>query len=1436
MQRLTSVSKNRTIRAAALYTVDALEKRQLLCALHSGDDESIGTFPAPEPMQFQAAPPLDAGPSAAPLSALPQLASRSGATRKIFLDFDGANIPTWGTNNSLTPPAPYTPGVIPAYSADADATTYSTVELSYITQVWQNVAEKFSPFDVDVTTVDPGNRTDGVTMACVIGGTNAWYGSGGGVAYVNSFTNTRENTCFVWSQGSSNINFMGAGAAHELGHAFGLEHQGITSSGTVTTEYSSGSGQIVPIMGNANNTPSRRGIWFNGQANNRDNAAGTLQSLGAQDDLSIIGDGHNNFGYRPDDYNQASNNPTNFVNDGQGNLSAAGVINVQFDADGFKFTAGGPAASFTVTNAAQGGMLSPRAELVTYPGNVAVSASVTVGSDGNSVTVSTANLTPGLQYALNVHGDFAYGSVGQYTVSGTIQTFAYAQGGVLYVNGFENVADFISLDYRIVGGFAKIYVEDQINGIAAQTTSVLIPINDANSIVISTKSGYDHVYFLNPIGTVFGYVPASVDMGSDINNLELRGSSAANTFGIGGGTADYLGEAITFNDTVTALTCLGYAGDDTFIVTGSGYTNVALYGGDNNDTASITNAVVGAGSNFITFLGENGSDTLTIGDGGATAARSFTVGAGFIAGTGSVTSSIGGSAPRTVQNQTTETIRLVGSEEGDTFNVNYAPTGQTVRTEGFGGDDMFNVGDAAHPFSQDMRGVVNVFAGSGDDLLIVDDSTYGSVGNYALTLSTVSNSFVANSVTVDIPLETVEFRARSGGATTFTSPAFTSPGIGRNFILSDAAGAGVGSLVIDDRPVISQMIGADLYGDRVVHHFSSNGLYDFSIQYSGFEAMGIYTSNITNNIHVYGTNPSTAAGQQTTIIMGSGADTVTLHPHDAEGNRTINTNLGIGGGGGTDKMIVDDTASSEPTIYAFENTFGAGTQNIYGMGTAGGFGQGTDLEQIIINAGTGDDSFNLNSFKSGLAVTINGGAGNDTLNYGKLNSITEVTNMSGLRFDGQDDYDTINYNNTATTGNFSYTRNAGLTLASSTSPSYSTGITDLQTEMVRFNDGPNAGILYANVVPAGTAVEFNGNGGIDGMYLGSSSVNNLASIQGPVTFNGGAAGGNLAVFDSADTTDDVAHLTATSLGANPGDTLFGEGGALYFSGLVNFNTNPGITLNLGSGADTIYATPLTDARVTIHGNNPTAAPGDFIGMALADVTDPIFTPNGVGAGTWTSGAASHQALNYTGFESTDSDSTAPSFLGSAFNFLNGAPMSIEFQFDDDVSASLDSSWLTLTNADDATQIPTADIFFAWDAGTSTARFTFDNYAYGALPDGNYHASIPAGAMDAFGNLTATGGDIDFTFLQADAKQDSRVDTQDFNMLAGNFGTGTTFAEGDFTFDATIDSVDFDVFIAQYGKQLPTPAAAAREAGAPVTVASALFSPSPIEDRDQEMLV
>jgi hypothetical protein len=58
----------------------------------------------------------------------------------------------------------------------------------------------YAAFDVDVTTLDPGDAAlEGIGQRAVIGGASSdWYGTAGGIAYVNSF-GRRGMPCYVFS-------------------------------------------------------------------------------------------------------------------------------------------------------------------------------------------------------------------------------------------------------------------------------------------------------------------------------------------------------------------------------------------------------------------------------------------------------------------------------------------------------------------------------------------------------------------------------------------------------------------------------------------------------------------------------------------------------------------------------------------------------------------------------------------------------------------------------------------------------------------------------------------------------------------------------------------------------------------------------------------------------------------------------------------------------------------------------------------------------------------------------------------------------------------------------------------------------------------------------------------------------------------------------------
>src|SRR4051794_19389752 len=78
--------------------------------------------------------------SSSPAQTVPAYNSLPGAAAKLFLDFDGVDFGSTVWSNSEIS----LPGVRPAYSINADTSTFTTTELSNIFEIWSRVAEAYS--------------------------------------------------------------------------------------------------------------------------------------------------------------------------------------------------------------------------------------------------------------------------------------------------------------------------------------------------------------------------------------------------------------------------------------------------------------------------------------------------------------------------------------------------------------------------------------------------------------------------------------------------------------------------------------------------------------------------------------------------------------------------------------------------------------------------------------------------------------------------------------------------------------------------------------------------------------------------------------------------------------------------------------------------------------------------------------------------------------------------------------------------------------------------------------------------------------------------------------------------------------------------------------------------------------------------------------------
>lgn len=225
-----------------------------------------------------------------------KLHSLPSSSYKVYLDFDGFTTAGTAWNSYWNSPSFYSE----AYSLDGSE-SFTATELLRIQQIWQRVAEYFAPFNIDVTTEDPG--TAALTWD---GGGDTAYGKRvvitdedgknyGGIGYVGSFTWSVDTPVYVYANRLGDaVKSVADAAAHETGHSLGLSHDGRTV-GTTTSGYyyghGSGAADWAPVMGVGYNATIVQ--WSGGDYNG---------ATSAEDDLGIITGQNGGVTYRADDW------------------------------------------------------------------------------------------------------------------------------------------------------------------------------------------------------------------------------------------------------------------------------------------------------------------------------------------------------------------------------------------------------------------------------------------------------------------------------------------------------------------------------------------------------------------------------------------------------------------------------------------------------------------------------------------------------------------------------------------------------------------------------------------------------------------------------------------------------------------------------------------------------------------------------------------------------------------------------------------------------------------------------------------------------------------------------------------------------------------------------------------------------------------------------
>ena len=416
---------------AARHGVDPGALRRMLLSDRTLAVDQLGNLayfdelPPDEPaVPASAADAEDAEPSTAAPEF--QLATLPGAAFTIHLDFDGHTTTgtTWNTQFGIGEI------VSPPFDRDGDPSTWSALELQIIRDSWAVVAEDFAPWQVNVTTIDPGPEA----LRYSGPGDTAWGVRAvvtkdtfancrcGGHAYIGSFTDSQDEPIFVY-----NSSFVGVSEAisHEVGHTLYLAHDGTTTGSSYYTGHDGTGPGWAPIMGAA--YYEEVGQWSQQEYLDADNTGSSANYGRGADDIAVISDtGIGNLPIRHDDHGSAVA-PTVLT---PASPSATGTIETRSDVDAFVFTTAA-------------GVVSVSASPAPVKPNLDIALTL---RDESGTTIATSNpiddlgadivaIVPGGTYVVEVDGVGAgnplmnppsgytdYGSLGRYTIVWSVET------------------------------------------------------------------------------------------------------------------------------------------------------------------------------------------------------------------------------------------------------------------------------------------------------------------------------------------------------------------------------------------------------------------------------------------------------------------------------------------------------------------------------------------------------------------------------------------------------------------------------------------------------------------------------------------------------------------------------------------------------------------------------------------------------------------------------------------------------------------------------------------------------------------------------------------------------------------------------------------------------------------------------------------------------
>jgi RHS repeat-associated protein len=476
------------------------------------------------------------------------------------------------------------------------------------------------------------------------------------------------------------------------------------------------------------------------------------------------------------------------------------------------------------------------------------------------------------------------------------------------------------------------------------------------------------------------------------------------------------------------------------------------------------------------------------------------------------------------------------------------------------GDDTFNLGGASTGNLTGLSGTITIAGGNDTDTLNVNDQNYGTAGTYTVTSTTVARGSVG--LTYDSAVEIFALNAGSAGDTIFVDstrsgaitrvdggPSGDSFRIGQGVVSSSQQSLGPiqGTLELFGGGSSSDSLNVyDQFNTGATYEISTDGSWGvlkragttvFKYQQANWIGLGASMSE-GNTINVLG------LASKAWVTGGNSADTFNIG--NAGSISGINTSalsdLLIQGRGGSDVLNINDGSHSTAGTYTVTSTTVA-------RGSLG-LTYNSEVEIVALNAGSGNDTINVNSTLATTTTQINDGLGSDYIEVAiashSLTAIAGPLEMTGgggndkVRFrDGAGSAGaTYNFTSDATWG---YLTRNGI----SNSFKYKSVKVDITT-----SSGGTINLLSTN-----NSHGVYGNTGVETLNVGGT--NGLSDIVGDViVYLGGGT--------------DYLNINDQNYGTSSDYTITDANVSRTGSPTIVYNSVENLALNAGSGNDRIY--------------------------------------------------------------------------------------------------------------------------------------------------------------------------------------------------------------------------------------------------------------------------